>query len=154
MKTYEEKSYPTHRPIVARFIYHNGLCPSKCENKLKGKPFGIHQWFPLDIENKLKQLYPVMKKARDNGNFTRMVSNKVYIDNNVHTPVLEFSKFLSDIHCPISIFIDHVKQYQCMRSSSNSWRNCKHTGGKIKIKCPFSWKSRIRAYDWLGELCD
>jgi hypothetical protein len=62
-----------------------------------------------------------MKKARDNGNFTRMVRDKVYIENNVYTlKVLEFSKLLSDIHCPISIFIDHVKQYQCMRSSSNS----------------------------------
>ena len=62
-----------------------------------------------------------MKSARDNGNFTRMVRDKVYIDNNVHTPkVLDFSKLLSDIHCPISICIDHAKQYQCIRSSSNS----------------------------------
>jgi hypothetical protein len=61
-----------------------------------------------------------MKKARDNGNFTRMVRDKVYIENNVHTPkVLEFSKLLSEVHCLISIVIDHVKQYQCMRSSSN-----------------------------------
>jgi hypothetical protein len=38
--------------------------------------------------------------------------DKVYIDNNVYTPkVLEFSQLLSDIHCPISFFIDHVKQY-------------------------------------------
>jgi len=33
--------------------------------------------------------------------------------------VLEFSKFLSDMHCPISICLDHVKQYSCMRSSPN-----------------------------------
>jgi hypothetical protein len=62
-----------------------------------------------------------MKTLGDNSNFTRMVRDKVYIDNNVYTPkVLEFSKLLSDIHCPISICIDHVKQYQCIRSSSNS----------------------------------
>jgi hypothetical protein len=62
-----------------------------------------------------------MKKARDNGNFTRMVRDKVFIENNVYTPkVLAFSKLLSEAHCPISIFSDHVKQYQCMRSSSNS----------------------------------
>jgi hypothetical protein len=62
-----------------------------------------------------------MKKVRDNGNFTRMVRDKVYIENNVHTQkVLPFSKPLSDVHCLISFFIDHVKQYQCMRSSSNS----------------------------------
>jgi hypothetical protein len=62
-----------------------------------------------------------MKNARENGNFTRMVRDKVYIDNNVHTPkVLAFRKLLSDVHCLISFFTDHVKQYQCMRSSSNS----------------------------------
>ena len=53
-----------------------------------------------------------MKKAQDNGNFTRIVRDKVYVENNVHTPkVLEFSKLISDIHCPISIFKDQVKQY-------------------------------------------
>jgi hypothetical protein len=62
-----------------------------------------------------------MKKVRDNGNFTRMVRDKMYIENNVHTQkVLPFSTPLSAVHCPISIFSDHVKQYQCMRSSSNS----------------------------------
>ena len=27
-----------------------------------------------------------MKKARDNGHFTRMVRDKLYIDNNLYTP--------------------------------------------------------------------
>jgi hypothetical protein len=38
-KPENEKGYPTHRLIVARFIYLIGLCPSKSENNLKGKPF-------------------------------------------------------------------------------------------------------------------
>ena len=34
--------------------------------------------------------------------------------------VLEFSKLLSDVQCPISICLDHAKQYSwMMRSSSN-----------------------------------
>jgi len=52
---------------------------------LKRKPFGINQQFPLEIENKRKQLYPVMKKVRENGHFTSMVRDKLYIDNNLYT---------------------------------------------------------------------
>ena len=33
--------------------------------------------------------------------------------------MLEFSKLLSDVHCPIYFFLDHVKQYSCMKSSPN-----------------------------------
>jgi hypothetical protein len=51
--------------------------------KLKGKPFGINQQSPLEVENKWKQLYPVMKKAEDNGHFTRMVRDTLYIVNNL-----------------------------------------------------------------------
>lgn len=81
-----KKSFPTHRPIVARFIYHRDLA-YVLENakKLKGKLFGINQQFPLEVENKRKQLYPVMKKARNNGHFTRMVRDKLYIDNKLYT---------------------------------------------------------------------
>jgi hypothetical protein len=38
--------------------------------QLKWKPFGINQQFPLEIENKRKQLYSVMKKVDENGHFT------------------------------------------------------------------------------------
>ena len=76
---------------------------------------------PARYREQAETAIPSDEKVRDNDNFTRMVRNKVYIDNNVHTPkMLEFSKLLSDIHCLISIFKDHVKQCQCMRSSSNS----------------------------------
>jgi hypothetical protein len=67
---------------------------------------------PARYREQAETAIPSDEKTPDNGNLTRMVRDKVYIDNNVHTPkVLEFSKLLSDIHCPISIFIDHVKQY-------------------------------------------
>ena len=38
-----------------------------------------------------------------------------YLKRITNIQVLEFSKLLSDVHCPISIFIDNVKQYSCMR---------------------------------------
>ena len=53
--------------------------------QLKWKPFGINQQFPLEIENRRKQLYSVMKKAHENGHFTRMVRDKLYFDNNLYT---------------------------------------------------------------------
>jgi hypothetical protein len=51
---------------------------------MRRKGYPIHR--PLEVENKRKQLYPVMKKARDNGHFTRMVRDKLYIVNNLYTP--------------------------------------------------------------------
>ena len=46
------------------------------QKQLKWKPFGINHQFPLEIENKRKQLYSVMKKAHENGHFTGMVRDK------------------------------------------------------------------------------
>jgi hypothetical protein len=87
------KGYPIHRPIVARFIYHRELAYVLVNAyKLKGKPFGINQQSPLEVENKRKQLYPVMKKARDNGLFIRMVRGKLHIDNNLYTPKSEVAE--------------------------------------------------------------
>ena len=62
-----------------------GICPRNAK-KLKGKPFTINQQFPLEVENKRKRLYPVMKRTRDNDHFTRMVRDTLYIDNNLYTP--------------------------------------------------------------------
>jgi hypothetical protein len=81
------KFYQIHRPIVARFIYHRDLA-YVLENakKLKGKPFTINQQFPLEVENKRKRLYPVMKRTRDNDHFTGMVRDERFIDNDLYTP--------------------------------------------------------------------
>jgi hypothetical protein len=80
------KGYPIHRPIVSRLLSHRDLAYVLEMRKLKGKPFGINQQSPLEVENKRKQLYPVMKKTRDNGHFTRMVRDTLYIVNNLYTP--------------------------------------------------------------------
>ena len=49
-----------------------------------------------------------------------IITSSEYLKHITNLQVLEFSKLLSGIHCQISIFIDHVKQFTCMRSSSNS----------------------------------
>ena len=82
-----KKSYQILRPDCRSLHLSQGfgICPRKCEQKLKRKPFGITQQFPLEIENKRKQLYPVIKEAHENGHFTGMVRDKLYFDNNLYT---------------------------------------------------------------------
>ncbi|CAG2219895.1 unnamed protein product [Mytilus edulis] len=56
------------RPIVAKFIHRDELEDVlKNTFKLKGKQFGISEQFPIEIERKRKELYPVMKKAKKEG---------------------------------------------------------------------------------------
>ena len=53
------------RPIVARFIYRREFEDVLINAfKLRGKPVSIHEQFPAEIENRRKQLYPVMKQAK------------------------------------------------------------------------------------------
>ena len=51
---------------------------------LKGKPYGINQQFPAEIESRRRSLYPVMKEAKDRG---KMVRDKLYINNKEYCPV-------------------------------------------------------------------
>ncbi|CAG2203008.1 unnamed protein product [Mytilus edulis] len=54
------------RPIVAKFIHRDELEDVlKNTFKLKGKTFGISEQFPIEIERKRKELYPVMKMAKN-----------------------------------------------------------------------------------------
>ena len=69
------------------------------------------------------------------------IASPEYLKHITNFQVLEFSKLLSDVHCPICIVIDHVKQYSCMRSSPNIMGDDSvdknHAGGKILIKVLF-----------------
>jgi hypothetical protein len=48
--------------------------------KLRGKPVSIHEQFPAEIENRRKQLYPVMKQAKRDGKMATMTRGKLSID--------------------------------------------------------------------------
>ena len=52
-----------------------------------------------------------------------IISSPKYLMHITNVQVSEFSKLLSYVHCPISICLDHVKQYSCMRSSPNIMTN-------------------------------
>ena len=48
-----------------------------------------------------------------------IISSPEYLKHIASLQALEFSKLLSDVHCPISICLENFKQYSCMRSSPN-----------------------------------
>jgi hypothetical protein len=45
--------------MIARFLYCN-----EARTCLRGKPFGINEQFPMEIEQRRKQLYPIIKEEK------------------------------------------------------------------------------------------
>ena len=77
-----QQSFP--RPIIAKF--HRFRDREKIRfaapETLKGTRYGVREQFPVEIENKRKVLYPIMKKARENkDNKVRLVRDKLFINN-------------------------------------------------------------------------
>ncbi|CAC5391863.1 unnamed protein product [Mytilus coruscus] len=65
------------RPILYRRELEHVLSQTY---RLKGKRFGICEQFPPEIENKRKELYPVMKKANADCKKVKLVRDKLYIN--------------------------------------------------------------------------
>jgi hypothetical protein len=52
-------------PIVARFIYRRDIeLVLKNGYRLRNTPYGVNEQFPVEIENRRRSLYPIMKQAR------------------------------------------------------------------------------------------
>ena len=74
-------------PIVARFIYRRDFeYVLSIAHRLKGKPYGIREQFPAEIEQRRKKLYPVMKEARQQKRQVTLVRDRLYIDNELYNP--------------------------------------------------------------------
>lgn len=54
--------------------------------KLQGTPYGIHEQFPKEIEDKRRLLYPIQKRFRKSGHKTKLVRDKLYIDGKLYLP--------------------------------------------------------------------
>ena len=68
------------RPVVARFLYYNDLQLVKSRAyMLRGSSFGIREQFPASVEDKRKDLYPLMKKLRDDKQNAKLVRDKLYV---------------------------------------------------------------------------
>ena len=69
------------RPIVAKFLrFQDKEFIRKSAHVLKGSRIGISEQFPKEIAEKRKALYPVMKKAKSDGQKTTLIKDKLFIN--------------------------------------------------------------------------
>ena len=69
-----------HRPIVARFLFHQDLQNVKdSAYKLRGSKFGIREQFPAAIEDKRKDLYPLMQRLRSDGENPKLIRDRLLV---------------------------------------------------------------------------
>ncbi|CAG2197849.1 unnamed protein product [Mytilus edulis] len=85
------------KPIVARFLYRKELeAVLRNTNKLKGKSFGVNEQFPEEIETRRKKLYPVLKKARQEGKQVKLVRDKLFINGKQYQSTEEEQNIASE----------------------------------------------------------
>ncbi|KAK3102089.1 hypothetical protein FSP39_008647 [Pinctada imbricata] len=69
------------RPIVARFLFYKDLVEVKnSANRLRGSRFGISEQYPTQVEERRKNLYPVMKRLKQEGNRVKLVRDRLYVN--------------------------------------------------------------------------
>ncbi|MES9882777.1 MAG: hypothetical protein ABW185_18065 [Sedimenticola sp.] len=80
--------YP--RGIVGQFRKRSDreIVRRAAPDKLKDKPkYSIREIFPLEIENKRKQLYPIMKRLKlNNNNRVNLFRDKLYLNGSLYIP--------------------------------------------------------------------
>ena len=68
------------RPIVAKFLrYQDKEFIRKSAYLLKGTKLGIAEQFPKEIAETRKKMYPIMKKAKEDGNAVKLIKDKLFI---------------------------------------------------------------------------
>ena len=79
-----------NRPIVARFLYNKDRMMVKGRAfMLRDTPYGIHEQLPQAMEDRRKELYPVMRRLRDEGNRVRMVRDKLIVNGRLYDESLD-----------------------------------------------------------------
>ena len=75
-------SQPRPRPIVARFTYfkQREIVRKKAHTALKNSSFSVFEHSPPDVEAKRRELYPLMRKARNRHQRVRLVVDHLYVD--------------------------------------------------------------------------
>ncbi|KAK3105279.1 hypothetical protein FSP39_021534 [Pinctada imbricata] len=74
------------RPIVARFLHQKEMKLVKDNAyRLKGSNMGINEQYPASIEDKRRELYPVMKNLKRNpNNKVRLVRDKLFVNGQLY----------------------------------------------------------------------
>ncbi|CAG2246194.1 unnamed protein product [Mytilus edulis] len=82
----QTKIRANQRLIVAKFVYFADLRKVlEAGPKLKEKPqFGMNLQFPIEIEERRRKLYPVMKDAKRNGKRVSLIRDKLIIEGKVY----------------------------------------------------------------------
>ena len=69
------------RPIVAKFLrYQDKEYIRKSAYLLKGTKVGIADQFPKEIAETRKKLYPILKKAKEDGRAVKLIKDKLFIN--------------------------------------------------------------------------
>ncbi|XP_063442600.1 uncharacterized protein LOC134722897 [Mytilus trossulus] len=81
-----DKNKGKPRLIVVKFVYFADLRKVlEAGPKLKEKPqFGMNLQFPIELEERRRKLYPVMKDAKRNGKRVSLIRDKLIIDGKVY----------------------------------------------------------------------
>ncbi|KAK3102973.1 hypothetical protein FSP39_015426 [Pinctada imbricata] len=76
------------RPIVAKFVLYKEkeLVRKAAATKLRGKPYGIGEQYPREINDRRKELYPHYKRAKQQGLKAVMSGDRLYINNRLFDP--------------------------------------------------------------------
>ena len=78
------------RPIVAKFSeFKMKEKVRKNAFRLAGTDVGIAEQFPPEIQGKRKELWPIMKKAKQDGKRASMVKDKLYMDGTLYRPTVQ-----------------------------------------------------------------
>ena len=81
------------KPIVAHFIYRKELeIILNHGYRLKGKFYSVNEQFPKEIEKRRKQLYPVIKQAKQEKKRVKLVRDKLFINGRLYNPCIYSSK--------------------------------------------------------------
>ena len=68
------------RPIVVKFLRYQDKEFIRKSYLLKGTKFGIAEQFPKEIAETRRKLYPIMKKAKEEGNAVKLIKDKLFIN--------------------------------------------------------------------------
>ena len=69
------------RPIVAKFLrYQDREFICKSAYLFKGTRFGIAEQFPKEIAETRRKLYPIMKKAKEDGSAIKLIKDELFIN--------------------------------------------------------------------------
>lgn len=77
------------RKIVARFTKFKDreMIRLEAPKVLKGTPYGVYEQFPIQIEERRRSLYPVLKEAKRRGDRVKLVRDRLYVNNQLYREV-------------------------------------------------------------------